>query len=226
MITNDVIAYMINKPVWFRLSDLLLGFCSIILAFLIAKYTYRFYKQVKKSSLLHFSNAFYLLGISALMLFLFNTVMFLKSHVNISQYLYTPVGIALGAAFIFLFILVTLSAFLNLVFTTLGDVNNKTKFFIFLLVLVAVLSVFRSFAFFYAVVLVFLLFILHHSIVNYINTRHFLSLGLFVAMLFMALSFAFNLFVPVNAFYYAVANILNFLGLAVIMAEIRMISKK
>ncbi len=225
MLTQDVVTYMLTKPVWFRLSDLLLGFISIILAFLISRYAYRFYKTVKKKNLLHFSNAFFLLGVSALMLFAFNSVMFLKSHIPISDFLYSGEGLLFGAIFVFLFILITISAFLNLVFITLGEITNKTKLLLFLLVFVSVLSVFRSLIFFYGVILIFLLFLVHHSIVNYINTRHFLSLGFLVAMLFMALSFVFNVFVPVNAFYYAAGNVMSFLALAVIMVEMRMCSK-
>src|SRR3989338_7554792 len=177
MLTNDVITYMIQKPVWFRISDLLLGFISILLAFLISRYAYRFYKQVKKDSLLQFSNAFFLLGLSAVMLFLFNSVMFLKGHIPISSLLVSSQGQLIGMLFILLFILVTVSAFLNLVFITLGDTGNKTKFLMFLMVLVITTSVFRSLVYFYAIVIILLVFMLHHSIVNYINTRHFLSLG-------------------------------------------------
>ncbi|MDP2749287.1 MAG: hypothetical protein Q8O89_00460 [Nanoarchaeota archaeon] len=225
MLVNDIVAYMLNKPVWFRLSDLMLGFFSILLAFLISRYAYRFYKQVNKTSLLYFSNAFFLLGISATMLFLFNSVMFLKNHTNLSGFLYSSLGQWIGMIFILIFILVTISAFLNLVFITLGQINNKTKFLIFLMVLVVVMSVFRGLIYFYILVLVLLAFILYHSIVNYINTRHFLSFGFLIAMLFMALSFVFNLFVPANTFYYAVAQLFSFLALAVILVEIRMLSK-
>lgn len=232
---------LIFTPEWFNGYDLLFEGIALIVAFLIAAYSWRTYRISKENRFMYFSIAFMLISLSlAVEMFTQGVLYFFPVRETIAQVLGPVTGSGLkyadlyyrGAFFIQMASL--LGGWLLIFFISQKPRNRLKKFyeltqmalFIYLVLLISVISNFK-YVIFYLTSSVLLGLIVLNYYQNYLNTNRnknaFLVMFSFLLILFGNL---FLVFVFLNNGFYVAGELLILLGFLLLLYAYRNIVNK
>ena len=227
-------------PGWFNGYDLLFNAIGLIVAMLIAAYSWRIYKFHKENRFMYFSLAFLLVSISlAFKIFTSGVVYFYPVRETATQVLWTAAGPHLQysglfyrAGFFFQMASMLL-AWLLIFLVSQKSRARLTKFyevsqiglFVYLLLLVSVVSNFK-YEVFYLTSSVLLSLIVLNYYKNYVTTRKQSTFRVMSAFLLILAGNLISVFVFLQNGSYVVGEVLTLLGFLILLQTYRQVMRR
>lgn len=228
-------------PPWFNGWDIIIDGIILIVALLIAAYSWKIYRLNHENRYLYFSFALLLIGVGLLFNIITNSILYFLSVREIAAEILRPVA---GAQLEFSYLLYRAGFFLQMV-PMLGGwllmffISQKSRarlrkfyevsqiaLFIYLIVLVSIVSNFKYFVFYLTSAVLLALIVLNYY-KNYLNTnKNENTLQVMWAFLLILGSQIAFVFVFLQEKLYVVAEILFLLGFLVLLATYRRITKQ
>ncbi|HLC51689.1 MAG TPA: hypothetical protein VJI98_00415 [Candidatus Nanoarchaeia archaeon] len=232
---------LFSTPGWFNGWDIVFDIVGLIVAFLIAAYSWRIYHINKENRFAYLSLAFILLAVGFLFKTFTSSILYYTPIRDVAAEVLRPVagkGLSLSliyyrAAF-FLQMVTTLGAWLLMFFVSQKPRSRLKKFyevsqialFIYLLLLVSIVSNFR-YGVFYMTSIVLLSLIVLNYYKNYLNTnKNKRALAVMVSFLFILIGNIAFAFVFFSQGFYALGEILTLVGFLILLITYQKITKR
>lgn len=227
-------------PGWFNGYDILFDSIGLVVALLIAAYSWRIYRFNRENRFMYFSLAFLLVSLSLACKIFTSGVLY---YFPVRETVYQVIGSAAGPglkysalfyrAGFFLQMASMLGAWLVIFLVSQKSRARLTKFyevsqiglFVYLLLVVSVISNF-NYKVFYATCSVLLSLIVLNYYKNYLTTRKKSTLNVMTAFLFILAGNLFSVFVFLENGYYVVGEALLLLGFLLLLYTYRQVVRR
>lgn len=228
-------------PEWFNGYDLLFEGIILIIALLIAGYSWRIYWLNKENKFAYFSLAFILVSMSLAFKMLSSSVLYSFPLRETAAQVLAPItgpglrytGLFYGAAFL-LHMASMLGAWLLIFLVSQKSRSRLRKFhevsqialFVYLVLLISVVSNFKYFVFYLTASVLLGLIVLNYY-KNYLNTgKNCNAFMVMLAFLFILAGNLFQVFVYLNNSLYVVGEVMLLVGFLILLYTYRKIIKK
>lgn len=227
-------------PGWFNGYDLLFDSIGLVVALLIAGYSWRIYRLNKENRFMYFSLAFLLVSLSlAFKMFTSGVLYYFPVRETVAQVLRPAAGSGLKYSALFyragfFFQMASmLGAWLVIFFISQKSRARLTKFyevsqiglFAYLLLLISVISNFK-YVVFYLTSSVLLSLIVLNYYKNYLTTRKKNALRVMTAFMFILAGNLFLVFVSLNNSFYALGEMLMVVGFLLLLYTYRKVVRR
>ena len=227
-------------PGWFNGFDLLFDSIGLVVALLIAAYSWRIYRLNNENRFLYFSLAFILVSISlSFKIFTSGVLYFFPVRETVAQVLRPAAGQGLRYSALFyragfFFQMASmLGAWLLIFLISQKSRARLTQFyelsqiglFVYLVLLISVISNFE-YVVFYLTSLVLLSLIVLNYYKNYINSKNKNALRVMSAFFFILIGHLFLVFMSVNNSFYVAGEMLMLFGFLLLLYTYRTIVKR
>jgi len=227
-------------PGWFNGYDLLFNSVGLVVALLIAAYSWRVYKFNRENRFMYFSLAFLLVSISLAFKIFTSGVLY---YFPVRETVYQVIGPAAGPglrysalfyrAGFFFQMASMLGAWLVIFFVSQKSRARLTKFyelsqiglFVYLLLLISVISNFK-YVVFYLTSSVLLSLIVLNYYKNYITTKKNSALKVMAAFLFILAGNLISVFLFLQNGSYVVGEILTLVGFLILLQTYRQVVRR
>ncbi len=216
---------IVYTPSWFYGHDIIIDIVSLLVLVWIGIFSFRFYNLDKKNnSYLYHGISFFILGIS----FLFKILMNFTIHSRTIQtkqlglMTLTFHSIQSYDTLFFLGFLVyrimTLIGLYILCSVYIKNQPRQSKFLIIFLLFISTIFSQSSYYIFHITAFALLIFIAHHFINNYLDKRTMASALIMLSFIIIAISQVISIFIKLDLMLYVVAEIIQLLGYALLLA--------
>ena len=227
-------------PGWFNGYDLLFSAVGLVVALLIAAYSWRLYRFNRENRFMYFSLAFLLVSVSlAFKIFTSGVLYYFPVRETVAQVIGSAAGPRLKYSALFyragfFFQMASmLMAWLVIFLVSQKSRARLTKFyevsqiglFAYLLLLVSVISNF-NYKVFYLTSSVLLSLIVLNYYKNYVTTRKESALKVMAAFLFILAGNLISIFVFLQNGYYVVGEVLTLLGFLILLQTYRRVMRR
>ena len=222
-------------PEWFQGWDLVFDAVGLIIALLIAGYSWRVYRITKENKFGYFSFAFVLIGVASFFKMLTQGLVYFKPMRTVAMNVLVPVvgraqaGVNYSSLFFrggyLLFMVTMLGAWLLIFFISQKKKGRLKKYyeisqiglFVYLVILISIVSNFKYFVFYLTSLVILGITVLNYY-KNYLNNNKSRSSFLvMVAFLFLVLANLFFVFVVLYPALYVIGEILMLIGFLLLL---------
>ena len=219
-------------PTWFNGVDLLFDTISLIVAFLIAGYSWKIYRLSKENKFGYFSFAFILIGLAFFTKIVTQGLVYFENWRNTAMAVLIPVELFLRGGF-FLFMITLLGAWLLLFFVSQKRSGRLHRYydvsqialFIYLLLLVTTVANLRYVVFYLTSSVILGMTVLNYY-KNYLDTdKHSRSFLVMAAFFALTLGNIFSVFLFLNQLWYVVGEVFLLIGFLLLLYTYRSITK-
>lgn len=232
---------LFSTPGWFNGWDIIFDVVGLLVAFLIAAYSWRIYRINKENKFAYLSLAFILLAFGFFFKTFTSSVLYYTPVRDVAAEVLRPVagkGLSLSlvyyrAAFFFQMVS-TLGAWLLMFFVSQKSRSRLRKYhelsqialFVYLLLLISVVANFR-YSVFYSTSIVLLGLVVLNYYKNYLNTnKNKSALAVMVSFLFILIGNISFAFVFLSQAFYALGEVLTLIGFLVLLFTYQKITKR
>lgn len=222
----------INSPSWFMGIDSIFELLSLIVAFIVAGYSYKAYRLTQQKKYRHFSTAFLLIGISFIFKIISELAIYEKETVlqKLGPLLITRTFLEpmtwIHVYSHTIFRLLSLFAFFILLVVTM-DIKDKQTYVLltYFLLLVTFVSIYAHIIFYITQLLLIAMLTLHHYN-NYIKHKRHNALFVTLAFLGLFVSNVVLIFMMYNPLIYAIGEALQLVAFGLLLYAFIMVIKK
>ena len=226
-------------PEWFNGFDLVFETIGLIIALMIAFYSYKIFRFSKENKFVYFSLAFVLVALGlGFKMFTSSVLYFFPLRESVAIVLKPVMGGGLTLADLFyraaffMQMSVMLSAWLLIFFISQKSRERLKKYheisqialFIYLILLISIVANFRYFIFYLTSAVILGMTVLNYY-KNYLTKKSANSLRVFVAFICLMIAQFFFIFVFAANWFYFVAEIFTLIGFAIIAAVYMQVSR-
>ncbi len=220
------------SPVWFAGIDMIIELLGVIVALIIAFYSYKIFRILKEKKYAHFSLAFIFIAASFFVrVAAYALNFFIKPPASIyaSQDIVRHIAnISLIRIFgIFIPIILMLAAFMVLIVISTGTKDKKLVSLLFILSFMSsFLGVFLDQFWYYLIAFILLAYVAHSFFINYKNNKKTSSLIVFVSFAIFAFSQLMFAFSAIHKYCYVIAEIVQLVSFLMLLAGFVLIFRK
>jgi hypothetical protein len=232
---------LFTTPVWFNRWDIIFDIVGLLVAFLIAAYSWRVYRINQENRFAYFSLAFMLVAAGFFFKMFTSSIVYFTSVRDVAADVLRPVAgkglsfslIYYRAAFFFQMV-TTLGAWLLMFFISQKPRARLRKYyevsqialFVYLLLLISIISNFRYSAFYLTSTVLLSLTVLNYY-KNYLNTgKNRKAFSVMVSFLFIMLGNISLVFVFMSDKLYVLGEVLVLIGFLILLITYRRITKR
>jgi hypothetical protein len=223
---------LFNTPVWFNGWDLVFEAISLVVAFLIAGYSWRLFRLSKENKYMYFSLAFILVAIGLIFKIGTSGTVYFTPIRDAAASVFRPVagqslqysGLFYRAGF-FLQMVPLLGAWLLIFFISQKSRQRLKKYYevsqialyVYLILLISVVGNFRYFIFYLTSAVILGLIVLNYY-KNYLNTnRNKNAFKVMLAFVFILIGNLFSVFVFLGNSFYVIGEFFMLIGFLVLL---------
>jgi hypothetical protein len=213
-------------PNWFLGYDMLFELAFAIIALIVALYAFKIYKLSGQKQSRLFGISFLFVSLSYFLQSLLNFLIVTKLNTNVCQALRISSVELLNTFGIYMHIIFFLAGLVILTYMTLKIRSPKTLSLLFILTFLFLLLGSNRHYLFYVLSSILFIYIVIHYLVNYLKQKHYNTLLVLVAFIFLLFGSIHFIFSVNHGLYYVIGHFLEFFAYLLILINLILVVKK